>query len=61
MLSIRWSYNAFLKYIRKQVMEFSKVISSRMIKNELFHTLPYMKRSSFNPITLKKSSFATNL
>ena len=33
MLSIRWSYNAFLKYIRNQVVEFSKVISSRMIKN----------------------------
>ena len=36
----RWSSDAFLKYIRKQVEEFSHNISSRMIKHREFRHVP---------------------
>jgi hypothetical protein len=36
----RWYSNAFLLYIRKQVQEFSKGISQKMISNEHFFTIP---------------------
>jgi hypothetical protein len=39
MLLGRWSSDAFLRYIRKQVQEFSKGISQRMISNDRFFTL----------------------
>jgi hypothetical protein len=40
MLLGRWSSDAFLRYIRKQVKEFSNGISSKMIQNEHFFTVP---------------------
>jgi hypothetical protein len=40
MLIGRWSSDAFLLYIRKQVQEFSKNISQNMITNENFFTIP---------------------
>lgn len=40
MLLGRWSSDAFLRYIRKQVREFSTGISSKMIQNEEFYTVP---------------------
>jgi hypothetical protein len=40
MLIGRWSSDAFLLYIRKQVQDFSKDISSKMIMNEHFFTIP---------------------
>ena len=40
MLIGRWSSDAFLLYIRKQVQEFSKNISDKMISNENFFTIP---------------------
>jgi hypothetical protein len=40
MLLGRWSSDAFLRYIRKQVKEFSKGISDKMIQNENFFTIP---------------------
>jgi hypothetical protein len=40
MLLGRWSSDAFLRYIRKQVKEFSRGISSKMIQNENFFTIP---------------------
>lgn len=40
MLLGRWSSEAFLRYIRKQVKEFSRGISSKMIENEKFFTIP---------------------
>jgi hypothetical protein len=40
MLIGRWSSNAFLLYIRKQVQEFSKNISQNMTTNEHFFTIP---------------------
>jgi len=35
MLLGRWSSNAFLRYIRKQVKEFSRGISAKMIINRI--------------------------
>jgi hypothetical protein len=40
MLMGRWSSDAFLCYIRKQVKEFSSGISKRMITNEKIFTIP---------------------
>jgi hypothetical protein len=40
MLLGRWSSDAFLHYIRKQVKKFSKGISEKMIQNENFFTIP---------------------
>ncbi len=39
MLLGRWSSDAFLRYIRKEVQEFSNSISSKMIQSEKFFTL----------------------
>ena len=36
----RWSSDAFLKYIRKQVEQFSHNVSSRMLRNENYFTTP---------------------
>ena len=40
MLIGRWSSDAFLRYIRRQVQEFSTGVSSNMIKAEHFFTIP---------------------
>ena len=40
MLIGRWSSDAFLKYIRKQVEQFSHNVSRRMIKNQFFTHVP---------------------
>jgi hypothetical protein len=40
MLLGRWSSDAFLQYIRKQVTEFSNNVSRKMIKNPKYHHLP---------------------
>jgi hypothetical protein len=40
MLLGRWSSDAFLRYIRKQVKEFSSGISQKMITKEHFFTVP---------------------
>jgi hypothetical protein len=37
MLLGRWSSDAFLRYIRKEVTEFSNDVSRRMITNRVFH------------------------
>jgi len=50
MLLGHWSSDAFLRYIRKQVKEFSRGISSKMIQNEHFFTVP--ATSSDDPRTL---------
>ena len=36
----RWSSDAFLKYIRKQVEKFSHNVSTRMLKFEMHNHLP---------------------
>ena len=40
MLMGRWSSDAFLKYIRRQVLQFSKGISICMIRNNILFTIP---------------------
>jgi hypothetical protein len=40
MLLGRWSSDAFLRYIRRNVQEFSKDVSRKMIANPLFFTVP---------------------
>jgi hypothetical protein len=40
MLLGRWSSDAFMRYIRKQVSEFSAGVSSKMTQNEAFFTIP---------------------
>jgi hypothetical protein len=56
MLLGRWSSDAFLRYIRKQVKEFSNGISSKMIEQEHFFTIPSSSvedpRVSNNPLSL---------
>lgn len=42
----RWSSDAFLKYIRKQVEQFSHNVSRRMLRFEFFRHVPY-----YNPRT----------
>ena len=44
MLIGRWSSDAFLRYIRKQVEQFSHNVSRRMIKNQHFTHVP-----TYNP------------
>lgn len=40
MLLGRWSSDAFLRYIRKQVEQFSAEVSKRMIQKPLYHHVP---------------------
>jgi hypothetical protein len=40
MLMGRWSSDAFLKYIRKQIEQFSHDVSSKMIKNMCYRYMP---------------------
>jgi len=40
MLIGRWSSDAFLRYIRRQVQQFSSGVSARMIISEDFYTIP---------------------
>jgi hypothetical protein len=46
MLLGQWASNAFLRYIRKQVKEFSAGISHRMITKENFFTIPSSNSSA---------------
>ena len=61
MLIGRWRSDGFLKYIRKQVLESCKGTSSRMLKNDLFHTLPSPSSTIDDPRIRTNNSFATNL
>jgi hypothetical protein len=40
MLIGRWSSDAFLRYIRRQVQEFSSGVSSRMLLTAAYFTIP---------------------
>lgn len=57
----RWSSDACLKRIRKQVLETAKGVSSRMLKNDFFHALPSPSSAIDDPRTRNEESFATNL
>jgi hypothetical protein len=41
MLIGRWSSDAFLRYIRVQVMQFAQNVSGRMITNQDFYSIPH--------------------
>ena len=59
MLLGRWSSDAFLKYIRRQILEFSKGISDSMVQME-FYTVPEVEYVDQNdPRTRNAASFAT--
>ena len=61
MLMGRWSSDAFLKYIRRQVLEFSKGMSRRMVKNKYLYSIPTHQAKINDPRTQNTNSFATNL
>jgi len=44
MLLGRWSSDAFLRYIRRQVKEFSAGVSSKMVKSDNFFTIPELDK-----------------
>ena len=59
MLLGRWSSDAFLKYIRRQVQEFSAGISESMVQKE-FYTVPDVEHvDTYDPRTRNTASFAT--
>ncbi len=49
MLMGRWSSDAFLKYIRKQIEQFSHDVSSKMIKNMCYRYMPGPTESTTIP------------
>ena len=49
MLMGRWSSDAFLKYIRKQIEQFSHDVSSKMIKNMCYRYMPEPTESTTIP------------
>ena len=51
----RWSSDAFLRYIRKQVEQFSHNVSCKMIRNESFFTTP-----DFNPVVSRHDTRTPN-
>ena len=61
MLMGRRSSNAFLKYIRRQVLEFSKGMPIRMICNDIIFIIPEHRATQEDPHTQNRNSFATNL
>ena len=61
MIMGRWLSDAFLKYIRRQLLEFSKEISSRMITNYILYSIPDHHALPEDPRTINPDSFATNL
>ena len=60
MLLGRWSSDAFLRYIRKQVTEFSNGVARKMIQNPKFHHIPDPDRN--DPRTRHNAlSFTANM
>ena len=56
-----WSSDAFLKYVRRQVLYFSKGVSIPMIRNDILFTIPEHLSNQEDPRTQDRKSFATNL
>jgi hypothetical protein len=62
MLLGRWSSDAFLLYIRRQVQEFSTGVSSDMVANENFFTIPdLVETDPMDPRTRNTQSFASTI
>ena len=51
MLQCRWASDAFLYYIEKQVREFSKGLSSKILENEVFFNIPTTSRNQNDTTT----------
>ena len=61
MLMGRWSSDAFLKYILRQVIEFSKGMSPCMIRNTILFSISKQHCSTTYPLTQNPNFFVTNL
>ena len=63
MLIGRWSSDAFLLYIRRQVQEFSAGLSADMVSQDSFFTIPDLHRDDdqLNPRTRNSQSFANTV
>ena len=62
MLLGRWSSDAFLLYIRRQVQEFSAGVSADMVANESFFTIPDLEEGDWlDPRNRNPQSFANTI
>ena len=62
MLLGRWSSDAFLLYIRRQVQEFSAGVSADMVSQESFFTIPDLdEHDIMDPRTRNSQSFANTI
>ena len=62
MLLGRWSSDAFLLYIRRQVQEFSAGVSADMVSQESFFTIPDLdEHDNMDPRTRNSQSFANTI
>ena len=62
MLLGRWSSDAFLLYVRRQVQEFSAGVSADMVSNETFFTIPDLDiADDADPRTRNCRSFANTI
>ena len=60
MLTGRWSSDAFLAYIEKQVKEFTKGVSSRMLLKDTFFNVPLAPPPREGPPNNNKSRHRSN-
>ena len=63
MLLGRWSSDAFLLYIRRQVQEFSTGVSKDMVQHENYFTIPDLEEECdlLDPRTRNPRSFANTI
>jgi hypothetical protein len=61
MLIGRWSSDAFILYIRRQVQEFSASVRADIMSQELLFTIPYIAKDPLDPRTSNNQSFATTI
>ena len=60
MLMGRWSSDAFLRYIRKQVEEFGSDVAAKMIQTRVFHDITNLP-SNEDPRSHNSLSFTANM
>jgi len=56
----RWSSNAFLKYIRHHILEFSKGMSLRVIRIDILYSINDQQADASDLRTQDPNSFAAN-
>ena len=61
MLLGRWCSDAFLLYIRRQVQEFSSGVSTDMVSQQSFFTIPDLEEHDLDPRTRNSQSFANTI